>query len=163
MRQADHTEGNGPFAGFPCPAAARDVQDGRGGGDEKIGEAGKTVSLMLTREQDKTLRSKLGLATLLNGQAENGRHRDEGIVIKLEFNSMPPVRLLKVEEVIRMLGISKSYLNKIIQRGALRSYKFGRLRRIMLDDLLSYLEDHQEFADTPQPASKSGTTCKENL
>ena len=83
------------------------------------------------------------------------QHRDEPIVIKFEFESIPPVRLLKVEEVMQMLRISKSSLNKMIREGMLKSYRFGRLRRIMLADILSYLEDHQAVTVTQPQASES--------
>jgi excisionase family DNA binding protein len=143
----------------------REVQDETGGGEVKNDGAGRTISLQLTEEQRRTLRANPGLVTMLDGQSAGGlearRRQDESIVLKLEFNAIPPLRLLKVEEVTRMLGISKSYLLKTIQQGKLRSYKFGRLRRIMLEDLLSYLADHQESPDAPQPAEESRITLKE--
>jgi excisionase family DNA binding protein len=155
--------------GFPFPApenhGMREAPNETDGGEAKKDGADRTISLQLTEEQRRTLRANPGLVTLLNGRSADGlearRLQDESIVIKLEFNSMPPVRMLKVEEVTRMLGISKSYLQKIVQQGALRSYKFGRLRRIMLEDLLSYMEAHQECADAPQPAAKPRITLKE--
>jgi excisionase family DNA binding protein len=67
------------------------------------------------------------------------------------------VRLLKTEEVVHMLRISKGYLRKIIRQGELKSYKLGRLRRVMFDDVLSYLEGSQSETGTSirQQTSKS--------
>jgi excisionase family DNA binding protein len=140
-----------------CSFAA---SDGNGSADGKAASAEDgTVSLLLTREQMSTLRSNRRLASSLiqehaEGSATMLQHRDEPIVIKFEFESISPVRLLKVEEVMQMLRISKSSLNKIIREGTLKSYRFGRLRRIMLADILSYLEDHRELAVNPPQAPK---------
>ncbi len=138
--------------------------DGSGSAESRAAAAeGETVSLPLTREQMNKLQSNQRLAALLMGARAEGaavmHHRDAPVIIKFEFEPMPPVRLLKVEEVLQMLRISKGSLNRIIREGQLKSYKFGRLRRIMLGDVLSYLEDHREVpaagarTSEPKPAA----------
>jgi excisionase family DNA binding protein len=133
--------------------------DGSGSAKRSADAADRTVSLMLTQKQMSTLRSNRRLASSLSGAHTEGfasmQHRDEPIVIKFEFEAIPPVRLLKMEEVIQMLRISKSTLNKIVRHGMLKSYKFGRLRRILLTDMLSYLEDHLAVTVTRPQASES--------
>ena len=62
-----------------------------------------------------------------------------------------------------MLRISKSYLSKAVKEGNVKSYKFGRLRRFMLDDILSYLADHQEITEVRQEASQSRICRKETV
>lgn len=152
--------------GFTFPAAGnrgtREAQeDGQAGADSGK-KGGATVSLLLNKEQGRSLRSNPYLASVLSVQAaggsEAGSDHDEPIVIKLEFNAMAPVRLLKMGEAAQMLRMSKGYLKKVINLGMLRSYKFGRLRRIRLDDLLSYLEDHMECPDAGPQAVKARTT-----
>lgn len=127
-----------------------ETHGGSGSADRSADVPGGTVSLLLTQEQMETLRSNRRLASSLSAERPGGfaamQRRDESIVLKFEFDSMPPVRLLKVEEVIQMLRISKSNLSKMVRQGLLKSYKIGRLRRIMLADILSYLEDHREHA-----------------
>ena len=139
-----------------CSFEAYDENDNAG---RKTDTADRTISLLLTQEQMGTLRSNRHLASLLSGEHAKGfaamQHRDEPIVIKFEFESIPPVRFMKVEEVIQMLRISKSNLNRIVKEGKLKSYKFGRLRRIMLTDILSYLEDHREVTATRPQTSES--------
>jgi excisionase family DNA binding protein len=141
------------------PGCSFEAGDGKGSGGRRTDATDRTVSLLLTQEQMTTLRSNRRLTSSLSSERAKGfaavQHRDEPIVIKFEFESLPPVRLLKVEEVIQMLRISKSSLNKIVRQGMLKSYKFGRLRRIMLTDILSYLEDHREATVTQPQASES--------
>lgn len=133
--------------------------DGSGSAGRGPDAADKTVSLLLTQEQMSTLRSNRHLASSLSAEHAEGfaamQNRNEPIVIKFEFGPEPPVRLLKVEEVIQMLRISKSHLNRIVRQGQLKSYRFGRLRRIMLADILSYIEDHREVTVSRPEASAS--------
>ncbi len=107
------------------------------------GEAA-TVSLTLTPEQTRALREDARLKPLFKGQSaappRETASGDQAIVIKLEFEPQRFVRLLKPEEVMEMLRISRSYLNEVVRKGILKSYKMGKLRRFMLDDVLSYLE-----------------------
>jgi excisionase family DNA binding protein len=135
------------------------VHDRNGMTDREKDAANRTVSLMLTPEQTRVLHSNPNLLSFFNGAAAKGfsaaKQRDETIVFKFAFEPVPPVRLLKMEEVVHMLRISKGYLTKIIRQGELKSYKLGRLRRIMFDDVLSYLEGSQEFTNIRQRGSKS--------
>ncbi|MFH1026102.1 MAG: helix-turn-helix domain-containing protein [Nitrospirota bacterium] len=150
--------------------AATDNSGMRGVDDESAGTNGKkdnadrSISLLLNQEQMRALRSNPHMVSFLSAEPTEGleatNHRDETMVIKFEFESIPPVQLLKVEEVIHMLRISKGYLKKLVSQGKLKSYKLGRLRRIMLDDVLSYLEDSQECTDIRQQPLKSGISHK---
>ena len=134
----------------PSSVATFEALEGGGGNGKSMEVAGKGVSLLLTQEQMETLRANRRLAPSLSAQHPGGvaalQRHDEAIVLKFEFDPMPPIRLLKVEEVLQMLRISKGSFGKIVRQGLLKSYKFGRLRRIMLADLLSYLEEHREQA-----------------
>jgi excisionase family DNA binding protein len=131
----------------------RGMREEHAGSDSADGEgeaAEKSIALALTPEQMRVLRSNPRLSPFLGGAFAGGwestRGRDEKVIIKFEFDSMPPMRLLKVEEAVHILRVSRSYLGKIIRQGGLKSYKFGRLRRILFGDVLSYLEDHRESA-----------------
>lgn len=147
--------------------ARREVEDAKEGGDMNEDGAERVVSLMLTRDQVKDLRSHPSLAAALSEETSTEwneiRRKDSSIVIKFQFDSMPPLRLLKTEEVIHMLRISKSYLNKEVKQGSVKSYRFGRLRRFTLDDILSYLADHQESAEMRGNASQSRLCRKETV
>jgi excisionase family DNA binding protein len=150
-----------PVLGSSSPAAEdRGVsgaldQNKAADGEKEVADS--TVSLLLTPEQVRVLQLNTNLSGCLNGAAAKGFAAatllDEAIVLKIAFEPLPPVRLLKVEEVIHMLRISRGCLIKIIRRGELKSYKLGRLRRIKFDDVLSYLESSQEFTNFRQRAS----------
>ena len=111
------------------------------------------------------LQSNPSLASVLRdkttAECKAVQHTAESVVIKFEFDAVPPLRLLTAEEVVHMLRISKGSLNRAIQEGGLKSYKFGRRRRFMLDDILSYLEAHQEMSDAREQASESGVCGRE--
>lgn len=153
----------GTAPGLPFPVAEKhempEAQDHSGVTDGKTDAIDTAISLKLTPEQIQSLQANPNLVPFFNGAASTGfeaiKDRDGAIVFKFEFESAPPVRLLKVEEVIQMLRISKGYLTKIIRQGELKSYRFGRLRRILLNDVLSYLENSREFADTRQEESEA--------
>jgi len=119
----------------------------------------KRVSLTLTQDQMRTLQFDPHMASLLYEKTHevSGRmeHCDGEMTIQLELPSLPPVRLLKLDEVTRMLQISRSCLQRILNEGKLKSYKIGRLRRVMLDDLLSYLQSQQELPSITTTDRKS--------
>lgn len=143
----------------PSPGPSFDARNEAGSAGKGAEVPGKSVSLLLTQEQMQALRANRRLASSLSAERPGGsaaiERRDEAIVLRFEFDPAPPVRLLKVEEVVQMLRISKSSLNKMVRQGLLKSYRFGRLRRILLADLLSYLEDHREYADDGPQAPES--------
>ena len=124
-------------------------------------EEERTVSLMLTPEQIQSLQSNPTLRACFKGAGAKGfaaaRQLNDTVIFQFTVEPPPPVRLLRMEEVVDMLRISKGYLRKIIQRGDLKSYKLGRLRRVMFDDVLSYLEGSQSqvVASIRRQASKS--------
>jgi excisionase family DNA binding protein len=122
------------------------------------------VSLQLTGDQIQVLRDNPCAAALLESPAstvdEASRRRREGVIIHLELPATPPLRLLKTDEVLSMLRISKSCLRRIIRQGRLRSYRLGqnrRLRRIPLEDVLTYLEEGREMPCT-EPRHREGRT-----
>ncbi len=152
-----------PVSGPPIPVAEGPgmcgVHDRQGMAEREKDAGDRTVSLMLTPEQMRVLQSNPNILPVFNGAAAKGfattTQMDETIVFKFSFEPTPPVRLLKMGEVVQMLNISKGYLRKIIRQGELKSYKFGRLRRIMFEDVLSYLEGSLEFTNLQGRASKS--------
>ena len=128
--------------------------------DNKPAVPGETVSLKLTQEQIKTIRSNSNLMSVFNGELTGGaelNYRDEPITIKFEFEPLAPVRLLMSEEVVQMLRISNGYLNTIVRDGKLKSYKIGKGRRYMLEDVLSYLQESLNSYGSPQDTLRAET------
>ncbi|MCE5212327.1 MAG: helix-turn-helix domain-containing protein, partial [Deltaproteobacteria bacterium] len=56
------------------------------------------------------------------------------------------VRMLAPNQVCQMLQVSRSFLQKIIHENRIKSYKLGRMRRFLLEDILEYLSNDAEFA-----------------
>jgi excisionase family DNA binding protein len=153
-------------------AAARQSSPQTGRGDpgtdaaKTAGTAGKkegpagAVSLALTPEQSRALRENPQLRSLLKanpaGRLEETAQGEHPFVIRFEFEPQGFLRLLKPEEVTQILRISRSYLNGLVGKGTLKSYKVGRLRRFMLDDVLSYLEDNLDDHDLHRDAATTG-------
>ncbi len=102
----------------------------------------QSVTLALTEGQTRALWSNHHVKEVAEGvqRLEGTGPGNRPVVLKLQFEAIPPLRMLRPREVAHMLGISKSLLNRLVGRGELPSYKIGRARRYMLDDIFSYLE-----------------------
>lgn len=61
-------------------------------------------------------------------------------------------RLLKVSEVIRRLGLSRSAVWDLIARGELASLTIGRARRVRLSALEQFIERRTADGRMPSPA-----------
>ena len=112
-------------------------------------KSGNVVSLHLTSEQcDAILSGNLegylaeGVSYAMN--LETKYHEDGHITLNLHFDTLRKHRILKFEHVCGMLGVSRSFLKKLVQANTLKSYKPGRLRRFSLDDVLEYLTQNEE-------------------
>lgn len=60
------------------------------------------------------------------------------------FKKVHDVRMLSPKDVCIMLKISRRFLTKLVSSGKIDSYKIGRLRRFLLDDILTYLGENKE-------------------
>jgi excisionase family DNA binding protein len=138
----------------------QEMHDKRGRPESNGVATGRTVALTLNQQQMNALGANPHLMSLLNNEFTGGletiKQQGDPLVIKFQFAAMIPLRLLKSREVMQMLRISKNYLSKVVREGKLKSYKIGKLRRFLLDDILSYLHDNCEFADLP-PNSEAKT------
>jgi excisionase family DNA binding protein len=65
-------------------------------------------------------------------------------VFNFLFKKVHDVRMLSPKDVCVMLKISRRFLSKLVSSGKIESYKLGRLRRFLLDDILTYLGEHKE-------------------
>ena len=53
--------------------------------------------------------------------------------------------MLTSQHVCQMLQISKSLLMNLVKAGKIRSYKIGKLRRFLLEDILDYLSKSEDI------------------
>lgn len=56
-----------------------------------------------------------------------------------------------------MLQISRSFLTKLIKAGQMKSYKLGRLRRFLLEDILEYLSQGEVLQKAMERASNKAS------
>lgn len=112
-------------------------------------ESQNVISLRLTPEQcdcilSGNLEGYLAEGVLYTVNLETKYHDDGHITLNLHFDTLGNLRMLKSDHVCGMLGVSRSFLKKLVRENALKSYKLGRLRRFSLDDVLEYLTRNEE-------------------
>jgi excisionase family DNA binding protein len=107
------------------------------------------ISVNLTPEQYDLVKSNRYVKYFLNGDT-NGvsldiqKHTEGQIVFNFQFKKVDIVRMLKAKHVCQMLQISNSMLMSLVKSKKIRSYKVGRLRRFLLQDVLDYLSRSEE-------------------
>ncbi|MGB5218969.1 MAG: helix-turn-helix domain-containing protein [Smithella sp.] len=132
------------------------LEDRTGSSDKKIVEeftdnSASVISIVMTKEQSNLLQESEYIKELLSG-AKN----DPSLDIKLtpdgrlcfnyRFKDSLLVRMLAPNQVCQMLQVSRSFLQKIVHENKLKSYKLGKMRRFLLEDILEYLSSDAEFA-----------------
>ena len=110
------------------------------------------ISITMTQEQSNLLQKSEYIKDLLdekkNDPTLDVKLNNEGrIILKLQLlnNSLLP-RMLRCDQVCQMLQISRSFLQKLIHENKIKSYKIGRLRRFLLEDILEFLLNNEKFA-----------------
>ncbi len=117
------------------------------------GDKNQMISFNLTPEQGKLLRSGNFAQYLTNGISSGAalsvqQHEDGEICLNFHFDRVNTLRMLKSGHVCAMLQISKSFLMKLVKEQKIKSYKIGRLRRFSLEDVLEYLTENGELANS---------------
>jgi excisionase family DNA binding protein len=69
------------------------------------------------------------------------------ILLSLHLETPFPMKMLKPDQICDMLQISKSTLKRLVNTGAFKSRRIGRLRRFALDDVLGYLGNDPQTTD----------------
>ena len=119
--------------------------------EEVTGPEEQSFAMELTAEQSNAIQSIHTIKDLLDENPYGVKidmHREDGqsVFFNFHFKPMYMARMLDSDNVCEMLQISKSFLNNLIKKGEIRSYKIGRLRRFSLEDILDYLRNSQEKA-----------------
>ncbi len=106
----------------------------------------RSVSVQLTPEQSEIILSKdlLCVGVPHSIQMLKEEPKDGRLIFNFHFKSVYTTKMLNTRDACAMLQISRGLLVKITKEGKLQSYKIGRLRRYLLEDILIYLSKSKE-------------------
>jgi len=118
--------------------------------EEFMDKSSSVISITMTKEQSALLQQSEYIKELLSGAKSDPSldikiNTDGRISLNYHFNDSMLLRMLSPNQVCQMLQISRSFLQKIINEKKLNSYKLGRMRRFLLEDILEYLSSDVEF------------------
>jgi excisionase family DNA binding protein len=71
---------------------------------------------------------------------EKKETEDGKLVLNLSFASVQSQRMLTSTDVCMILKISKYLLRRLVKEKEIGCYKIGRLKRFLLDDILTYIQ-----------------------
>jgi excisionase family DNA binding protein len=105
----------------------------------------------MTKEQSVLLQQSEYIKELLNGTKSDPAldikiTPDGRLSLNYRFNDSLLLRMLAPNQVCQMLQVSRSFLQKLVHENRIKSYKLGRMRRFLLEDILEYLSNDAEFA-----------------
>ncbi|MGA2782038.1 MAG: helix-turn-helix domain-containing protein [Smithella sp.] len=117
--------------------------------EEFMDKSSSVISITMTKEQSELLKQSEYIKELLSGAKSDPSldikiNPDGRISLNYHFNDSLLLRMLSPNQVCQMLQISRSFLQKIINEKKLNSYKLGRMRRFLLEDILEYLSSDVE-------------------
>ena len=119
--------------------------------EEFTDKSSSVISITMTKEQSALLQQSEYIKELLSGAKNDPSldiklNSDGRISLNYHFNDSLLLRMLSSNQVCQMLQISRSFLQKLVNEKKMNSYKLGRLRRFLLEDILEYLSNDAEFA-----------------
>ncbi len=111
---------------------------------EVTGEEEQIFSIQLTPQQSQVVQSMNCIKDLLSGQHHGVKMSmeqtaDGKTAFNFHFKPVYTTRMLNAQDVAAMLQISKSMLYRLVKEKGLKSYKVGKLRRFLLEDVVAYL------------------------
>jgi excisionase family DNA binding protein len=111
---------------------------------EVAGEEEQIFSIQLTPEQSQVVQSMNCIKDLLSGKHHGVKMSmeqttDGKTAFNFHFKPVYTTRMLNAQDVAVMLQISKSMLYRLVKDKDLKSYKVGKLRRFLLEDVVEYL------------------------
>jgi len=118
--------------------------------EECPADSSQSISIKLTPEQYDLVKSSQYVNYFLNGESsgvslDTVQRPDGQIVFNFQFKKVDTVKMLKSQHVCQMLQISESLLMNLVKSRKIRSYKIGRLRRFLLEDILDYLSKSEDI------------------
>jgi excisionase family DNA binding protein len=118
--------------------------------EELVENSASVISIIMTKEQSILLQQSEYIKELLSGTKSDPSFDikltpDGQLAINFRFNDSLMLRMLAPNQVCQMLQVSRSFLQKLIHENKIKSYKLGRMRRFLLEDILEYLSNDAEF------------------
>jgi len=119
--------------------------------EEFIDNSSSVISIIMTKEQSTLLQQSEYIKELLSGTKNDPSfdikiNADGQLAINFRFNDSLLLRMLAPNQVCQMLQVSRSFLQKLVHEKKINSYKLGRMRRFLLEDILEYLSNDAQFA-----------------
>lgn len=119
--------------------------------EEFVDNATSVISIIMTKEQSVLLQQSEYIKDLLNGTKSDPAldikiTPDGRLSFNYHFNDSLLLRMLAPNQVCQMLQVSRSFLQKMVHENRIKSYKLGRMRRFLLEDILEYLSNDAQFA-----------------
>lgn len=114
-------------------------------------DSSSVISIIMTKEQSALLQQSEYIKELLTGAKKDPSldikiNSDGQLALNYRYNESILLRMLCANQVCQMLQISKSFLQKLVNEKKINSYKLGRMRRFLLEDILEYLSNDEEFS-----------------
>jgi len=118
--------------------------------EEFVENSSSVISITMTKEQSDLLQQSEYIKDLLSGTKSDPAldikiTSDGRLSLNYRFNDSLILRMLAPNQVCQMLQVSRSFLQKLIHENKIKSYKLGRMRRFLLEDILEYLSNDFEF------------------
>jgi len=111
---------------------------------EVAGEEEQIFSIQLSPQQSQIVQSMNCIKDLLSGKHHGVKMSmeqtaDGSTAFNFHFKPVYTTRMLNPNDVSTMLQISKSMLYRLVKEKEIKSYKIGKLRRFLLEDVVDYL------------------------
>lgn len=118
--------------------------------EEFVDNSSSVISITMTKEQSDLLQQSEYIKDLLSGKKNDPAldikiTSDGRLSLNYRFSDSLLIRMLAPNQVCQMLQVSRSFLQKLIHENKLKSYKLGRMRRFLLEDILEYLSNDADF------------------
>lgn len=134
----------------PAPVSTFPLLSGGNGKQHKghcasaVHDEDHVIRIQLSQDQCKVIRADSCVNHILGriiGDIDlDLEHYEDGqIVFNFHLKQVQRADMLDGKKVCHMLQISRSFLSRLVKNDQIKSYKIGRLRRFLLEDILEYL------------------------
>lgn len=118
--------------------------------EEFVDNTSSVIAITMTKEQSDLLLQSEYIKELLSGKKSDPaldiKVTPEGrLSLNYRFSDSLLLRMIAPNQVCQMLQVSRSFLQKLVNENKIKSYKLGRMRRFLLEDILEYLSSEVDF------------------